>query len=114
MLPTAFCRIAIDQSLAGGVSGPEHAAGPGLTCCGPDLACLLACTLRKTHEAVAATVTLGTDQRGSLSLTLGNFAGLSAARDPKHRIVLDDLMSAFEHEFHASHVAKSCPAAFHI
>lgn len=49
-----------------------------------------------------------------LSLTLANFAGSSAARDSKHRIVLDDLMSAFEHEFHASHVAKSCPAAFHI
>ena len=49
-----------------------------------------------------------------LSLTLANFAGSSAARDTKHRIVLDDLMSAFEHEFHASHVAKSCPAAFHI
>jgi DNA-binding phage protein len=49
-----------------------------------------------------------------LSLTLANFAGLSAARDPKHRIVLDDLMSAFEHEFHASHVAKGCPTTFHI
>ena len=49
-----------------------------------------------------------------LNLTLANFAGSSAARDSKHRIVLDDLMSAFEHEFHASHVAKSCPAAFHI
>ena len=49
---------------------------------------------------------------GSLSLTLANFAGSSAARDSKHRIVLDDLMSAFEHEFHASHVAKGCPTAF--
>ena len=53
-------------------------------------------------------------QGRSLSLTLANFAGLSAARDPKHRIVRDDLMSAFEHKFHASHVAKGCPAAFHI
>jgi len=53
-------------------------------------------------------------QKETLSLTLANFAGSSAARDSKHRIVLDDLMSAFEHEFHASHVAKSCPAAFHI
>jgi len=44
-------------------------------------------------------------------LDFGQFGtGSSAARNTEHRIVLNDLMSDFENEFHAPHVAEGCPA----
>ena len=47
-----------------------------------------------------------------LSLTLANFElGSLAALDAEHRVVLDDLMSAREHQLHAPHIAEGFPAA---
>ena len=45
-----------------------------------------------------------------LSLTLAN--STSAARDAEHRITLNDLVSALEHELHAAEVPECRPPPF--
>jgi len=48
-----------------------------------------------------------------LSLTLAkNRRGSSGAGYSKHGIVLDDLMSTVEHQFHAAEVTKGGPSTF--
>ena len=52
---------------------------------------------------------------GHLSLTLAKISTRSAvARHAEHRIVLDDLMGAFEHELHAPEVAERRPATLGV
>ena len=48
-------------------------------------------------------------------LDFGQFStGSSAAWDAEHRIILHDLMSAFEHELHAAEVSEGCPAPLDV
>src|SRR6266508_1643532 len=42
------------------------------------------------------------------------FRSSSSARDAEHGILLDDLMSALEHELHAAEVPEGRPAAFEV
>jgi hypothetical protein len=51
----------------------------------------------------------------SSDLGFGQFStSSSAAWDLENRIILHDLMSAFEHELHAAEVSKGCPAPFDV
>jgi hypothetical protein len=44
-----------------------------------------------------------------LSLALANFEQAHRPWDAEHRIILHDLMSAFEHELHAAQISEGCP-----
>jgi hypothetical protein len=53
--------------------------------------------------------------REVLSLTLAKIStGSAVARHAEHRIVLDDLMGALEHELHAPEVAERRPATLGV
>src|SRR5262249_32814902 len=52
---------------------------------------------------------------GEPELDFGQISRRSAvARDAEHRIVLDDLLGALEHELHAPEVAERCPATLGV
>jgi hypothetical protein len=68
-----------------------------------------------------ANICQGTSKRGGdyyqhlLSLTLAKISARSAvARHAEHRIVLDDLLGALEHELHAPEVAERRPATLGV
>src|SRR5215475_1928770 len=51
----------------------------------------------------------------ALSLILAkNSTRLAVPRNPEHRIVFDDLLSALEHELHAPEVAERGPATLGV
>ena len=49
-----------------------------------------------------------------LSSTLANFSSSSGARNAEHWIVLDDIVSALEHEFHTTEAAEGAPATMDV
>jgi hypothetical protein len=59
-----------------------------------------------SHESIT--------QNSRLSSTLANFSSSSGARNAEHWIVLDDVVSALEHEFHTAEVAEGAPAIMDV
>jgi hypothetical protein len=56
----------------------------------------------------------GNDSMLLLSSSLANFLRSSAAGNAEHRIVLDNIVGAIEHELHAAEIAKGAPAAMDV
>src|ERR1700746_3984639 len=53
--------------------------------------------------------------RSSAQLDFGQFLkGFRSAWNSEHRVVLDNLVRAFEHELHGSHVSECRPSAFAV
>jgi hypothetical protein len=50
----------------------------------------------------------------ALSSTLAKISSSAVARRPEHRVALDDLLGALEHELHAPEVAERRPATLGV
>ena len=75
----------------------------------------IACALHEAGHVVSIVNPAQIKDFARTKLDFGQFwLSSPGPRDPEDRIVFHDLVSAFQHQLHASHVAEARPATFDV